>query len=58
MRKGWQVAGAAVLLGAATLSVPAQAGDFFSNLFGAFGAWPTRSSTGGSAASARGLRRR
>jgi Protein of unknown function (DUF2865) len=41
MRKGWQVAGAAVLLGAATLSVPAQAGDFFSNLFGAFGAWPT-----------------
>jgi hypothetical protein len=40
MHKGWQIAGAAVLLGAATLSVPAQAGDFFSNLFGAFGMRP------------------
>ena len=40
MRKGWQIAGAAVLLGASTLSVPAQAGDFFSNLFGAFGMRP------------------
>ncbi len=37
MRKAWQMAGVAVLLGAASLSVPAQAGDFFSNLFGAFG---------------------
>jgi hypothetical protein len=41
MHKGWQIAGAAVLLGAAILAVPAQAGDFFSNLFGAFGARPT-----------------
>jgi hypothetical protein len=40
MRKAWQIAGVAVLLGAATLSVPAQAGDFFSNLFGAFGMRP------------------
>jgi Protein of unknown function (DUF2865) len=40
MRRAWQIAGAAVLLGAATLSVPAQAGDFFSNLFGAFGMRP------------------
>jgi hypothetical protein len=40
MRKAWQMAGAAVLLGAAGLSVPAQAGDFFSNLFGAFGVRP------------------
>jgi hypothetical protein len=40
MRKAWQIAGAAVLLGAATLSVPAQAGDFFSNLFGTFGMRP------------------
>jgi hypothetical protein len=40
MRKGWKIAGAAILLGTASLSVPAQAGDFFSNLFGAFGARP------------------
>ena len=40
MRRGWQIAGAAVLLGVATLSGPAQAGDFFSNLFGAFGMRP------------------
>jgi hypothetical protein len=40
MRRGWQIAGAAVMLGAATLSVPAEAGDFFSNLFGAFGMRP------------------
>jgi hypothetical protein len=40
MRKRWQIAGAALLLGAASLSVPAQAGDFFSNLFGAFGMRP------------------
>jgi hypothetical protein len=40
MRKTWKIAGAVVLLGAATLSVPAHAGDFFSNLFGAFGARP------------------
>jgi len=40
MHRGWQMAGAAALLGAATLSVPAQAGDFFSNLFGAFGMRP------------------
>jgi hypothetical protein len=42
MRKRWQIAGAALLLGAASLSVPAQAGDFFSNLFGAFGLRPPR----------------
>jgi hypothetical protein len=36
MRNRWQIAGAALLLGASFLSVPAQAGDFFSNLFGAF----------------------
>lgn len=40
MRNAWQIAGAALLLGVATLSVPAQAGDFFSNLFGAFGMRP------------------
>jgi Protein of unknown function (DUF2865) len=40
MRKRWNIAGAALLLGAASLSGPAQAGDFFSNLFGAFGARP------------------
>jgi Protein of unknown function (DUF2865) len=33
-------AGTALLLGAAGLSYPANAGDFFSNLFGAFGARP------------------
>jgi Protein of unknown function (DUF2865) len=37
MREDWKIAGAAILLGTASLSVPAQAGDFFSNLFGAFG---------------------
>ena len=40
MRHPWQIAGAALLLGAASLPVPAQAGDFFSNLFGAFGLRP------------------
>ncbi len=40
MRKRWQIAGAALLLGTASLSAPAQAGDFFSNLFGAFGMRP------------------
>jgi hypothetical protein len=40
MRKAWQIAGVAVLLAAATPSAPAQAGDFFSNLFGAFGMRP------------------
>lgn len=41
MHKRWRVAGAALLLGAASLSsVPAEAGDFFSNLFGAFGMRP------------------
>jgi hypothetical protein len=40
MHKGWQIAGAVVVLAAATQSVPAQAGDFFSNLFGAFGMRP------------------
>jgi hypothetical protein len=40
MRRRWQIAGAALLLAGAALSVPAQAGDFFSNLFGAFGARP------------------
>jgi len=41
MRKRWQmVAGTALLLGAASLSYPAYAGDFFSNLFGVFGARP------------------
>jgi hypothetical protein len=40
MRKAWQIAAAAVLLAAATPSVPAQAGDFLSNLFGAFGMRP------------------
>jgi hypothetical protein len=40
MRKPWQIMGATLLLGAALLSVPAQAGDFFSNLFGAFGMRP------------------
>ena len=43
MRKAWQIAAAAVLLAAATPSVPAQAGDFFSNLFGAFGMRPPAS---------------
>jgi hypothetical protein len=39
MRKRWQIAaGAALILSAAGLSCPAQAGDVFSNLFGAFGA--------------------
>lgn len=37
MHKRWQIAGTALLLGAASLSAPAEAGDFFSNLFGAFG---------------------
>jgi hypothetical protein len=37
MRKRWRgVMGAALMLGAASLSSPAQAGDFFSNLFGGF----------------------
>jgi Protein of unknown function (DUF2865) len=40
MRKRWHIAGVVLLLGAASLSGPAQAGDFFSNLFGAFGARP------------------
>jgi Protein of unknown function (DUF2865) len=41
MRRRWQIAaGAALLVGVAGLSVPAQAGDFFSNLFGGFGARP------------------
>jgi hypothetical protein len=41
MRKRWlMAAGTALLLGAAGLSHPAYAGDFFSNLFGAFGARP------------------
>ena len=41
MRKAWQIVGVALLLGAATPSIPAQAGDFFSNLFGAFGMRPS-----------------
>jgi hypothetical protein len=41
MRKRWQIAIAgALLLGTAGLSRPATAGDFFSNLFGAFGMRP------------------
>jgi Protein of unknown function (DUF2865) len=40
MYKRWQIASVALLLGAASLSAPAQAGDFFSNLFGAFGMRP------------------
>ena len=41
MRKRWQMAaGTALLLGAAGLANPAHAGDFFANLFGAFGARP------------------
>src|SRR5215469_13195582 len=40
MRKARQIAAAVVLLAAATPAVPAQAGDFFSNLFGAFGMRP------------------
>jgi Protein of unknown function (DUF2865) len=40
MRKRWQITGVALLLGAASLSAPAHAGDFFSNLFGAFGMRP------------------
>jgi Protein of unknown function (DUF2865) len=41
MRRRWQIAaGAALLVGVAGLSYPAQAGDFFSNLFGGFGARP------------------
>jgi hypothetical protein len=41
MHRRWQkAAGAALLLAAAGLSCPAQAGDFFSNLFGGFGAHP------------------
>jgi len=37
MRKRWQgVIGVALIIGAASLSYPAQAGDFFSNLFGGF----------------------
>jgi hypothetical protein len=40
MRRRWQMAGAAVLLGAVSVSVPARAGDFFSDLFGAFGLRP------------------
>ncbi len=37
MRKRWQiVTGAALVLCASGLSYPAQAGDFFSNLFGGF----------------------
>lgn len=40
MHKRWQIAGVVVLLGAPSLSAPARAGDFFSNLFGAFGMRP------------------
>ena len=41
MHKRWQIAaGAGLVLGAAGLSYPAQAGDFFSNLFGGFGTRP------------------
>lgn len=41
MRKRWQIAmGLALVVGAGGLSHPAQAGDFFSNLFGAFGMRP------------------
>jgi hypothetical protein len=40
MHKRWQIAGVALLLGAAGVSGPAEAGDFFSNLFGGFGARP------------------
>ena len=40
MYKRWQITSAALLLGAASLSVPAHAGDFFSNLFGSFGMRP------------------
>jgi len=42
MRGRWQMAaGVALFLGAAGLSQPAQAGDFFSNLFGGFGMRPS-----------------
>src|SRR5690242_8132155 len=41
MRQRWQwAAGTTLLLGAAGLSYPACAGDFFSNLFGAFALAP------------------
>jgi len=41
MHKRWQIAaGAGLVLGAAGLSYPARAGDFFSNLFGGFGTRP------------------
>ena len=41
MRKQWlMVAAAALMLSVARPSVPARAGDFFSNLFGGFGARP------------------
>jgi uncharacterized protein DUF2865 len=36
MRKRWQIAAGALVLCAASLSCPAQARDFFSNLFGGF----------------------
>jgi Protein of unknown function (DUF2865) len=40
MNRRWQFTVAATLLGLASLAVPAQAQDFFSNLFGGFGGRP------------------